>query len=80
MSLRSNEFLKGLNNSGTKNLSVKLATVTGSAAAGVYVKFFGDESTSSKSYKRVASYEPAAGDTVALININDSYLIIGKVV
>lgn len=80
MSLLSNDLLETIKESSDKPApNVRLAEITRSDGTGNYVKFYGDDSASKKSYKKLASYSPEIGDTVLMINVNGSFLIAGKV-
>lgn len=81
MSITSNDLLKVIQstNSGSGALT-KLAVVSNILNGSVYLTFYGDETPSQKSYKRLSSYTPTKGDTVLVLNVNGSYVIVGKVV
>lgn len=58
----------------------RLAIVT-STSSGIYVKFDGETTASSKKYKKLASYSsPAVNDRVLLVNVGGTYIIVGKIV
>lgn len=81
MSLISNLLYKQISNAGeTDQKGSKMATVTSVSGSNVYIQFYGETSASQKPYKRLSSYTPTVGDTVILQNINNSYVITGKVV
>ena len=46
----------------------------------IYLTFHGETEQSSKPTKRLSSYNAAVGDVVVVQNINNSYVITGKVV
>lgn len=55
----------------------KLATVT---SASGQIRFWGEDTPSSKTYKRLKSYTPTVGDTVVLARVNSSYVILGAII
>ena len=59
---------------------LKFATVQEITAGGLKVKFYGETITSNKAYKKLASYSsPAVGDSVAMMPVSGTYIILGKV-
>lgn len=59
----------------------RIATVTSLSSGKPLVKFDGETATSSKLYKRLASYSsPAVNDRVLLLRVFGTYIIIGKIV
>lgn len=57
-----------------------LATVGSyTAGAGATLIFDGQTTATTKRYKRLASYTPAAGDRVLVAKISGSYVILGKI-
>lgn len=81
MSLISNLLYKQIAQAGTTESSEsKLAVVKSSSSAGVILQFYGEDTASSKPYKRLGSYSPTNGDVVMVQKINGSYVITGKVV
>ena len=56
-----------------------LATVGSYTTAGVALIFDGQTTATTKRYKRLASYTPAAGDRVLVAKISGSYVILGKI-
>lgn len=80
MSIKSNDLLSTIKSaSSSPSESARLGTVTGAGDA-LKIKFYGDEVASQKSYKRLSSYSPSVGDTVLIVNVNGSYVVVGKVV
>lgn len=77
MSLKSNDFLKQMNQS--KNETFRMGTVA-SISSGLKITFFGEESPSGKTYKRLSSYSPVLGDVVCVAKVNGSWLVLGKIV
>lgn len=59
---------------------VRMALVTAIEAERPVIKFYGENVSASKKYTYLSSYVPKVGDTVALIRIGKSYIILGKVV
>lgn len=58
----------------------KLAKVESLNENGIpIIRFFGEETTSEKTYKMIKGYNPTVGDTVLLAILETSYIIIGKV-
>jgi len=81
MSIGSNNFKILLGKAGEKNPEKsRLAVVNKIENGQAYITFYGEEVPSQKPYKRLSTYIPSAGDTVVLVKINNSYVIIGKVV
>lgn len=81
MSLISNILYKQIAQAGaTDSGESKLAIVKSSSGSGVMLQFYGEDSQSSKPYKRLSSYTPVSGDVVMVQKINGSYVITGKVV
>jgi len=79
--MTSNDLLKTISKAGQQDIqATRLAQVTSVTDAGVFLKFYGETTASQKPYKRLSSYTPAIGDTVAVANINGSFLITGAVV
>jgi len=76
----SNEMANSLQAINTTPSSFKMATVSQVNGNDVYLTFYGEETQRVKSYKRLASYTPATGDTVIVAILNNSYTIMGKVV
>lgn len=76
MSLVSNDFKKQFENEETE--SFKLAKVDRIEDGFVYISFYGED-PSQKSYKILSSYKPTIGDVVCVANINDSWIVLGKV-
>ena len=58
----------------------KLAYVDSVTSGIAVIHFFGEENPSEKTYKRLSSYTPAAGDKVLLMKVSGTYVILGKVV
>lgn len=56
-----------------------LATVGSYTTAGATLIFDGQTTATTKRYKRLASYTPAAGDRVLVAKISGSYVILGKI-
>lgn len=81
MSLISNQFKQLINKTASVSSNdSKLARVTRIDDLGVYIMFYGEETESQKPYKRLSNYIPSVGDTIMLVNINNSYVITGKVI
>lgn len=59
-------------------INIKFATVTSSSPFNI--KFDGENTASTRVYKRLSSYNPAATDRVAVLVIAGIYLVLGKVV
>lgn len=60
-------------------MDVKTATVTGAEDNRVRVKFAADEKPSTLLYAVLASYTPAVGDRVLMLQTNTSYICLGAV-
>lgn len=59
---------------------IKYAQVTYVSGVIYKVKFLGEELQSEMAYKKLATYTPATGDTVAfLVDAKGNYLCLGKV-
>lgn len=81
MSLASNELKKRIMKIPEYDYKQNcLAVVNGFDNDGIYLTFYGDTDASKKPYKRIESYIPHEGDTVIVERINNSYVVIGKVV
>ena len=76
MSLKSNEFFQNFNSDEKSN--IRLAKVTQVEDGNVFITFYGEDVQSEKNYKILSSYNPAAGDTVCVLNVNGSWVILGK--
>lgn len=59
-------------------IKIKFATVTSSEP--FYIKFDGEEEASTRTYKRLSSYNPQISERVAVLIICGVYLVLGKVV
>lgn len=79
MSLMKNAIISAVNVNGVQKMNERMATVTG-VTGGLYLQFYGEDEPSSKSYKRLNSYVPAVGDVVLVLQVNKSYVVMGKVV
>lgn len=81
MSLVSNNLIRNISSINEKTEKVtRLATVTQIDDEKIYLTFHGETEQSSKPTKRLSSYNAAVGDVVVVQNINNSYVITGKVV
>ena len=81
MSLLSNDLLNQITQAGqTETKSTRMARVTSIVNDEVFIQFYGEDTPSQKPFKRLSSYTPAVNDVVILANINNSYIITGKVV
>ena len=81
MSLISNLLYKQISKAGkTEQKGTKMAVVTSISGSDVFIQFYGESAPSQKPYKRLDSYTPTVNDVVMLQNINNSYVITGKVV
>ena len=58
----------------------KMAKVMSVESNRPIIRFYGENVNAVKKYPYLSSYPPAVGDTVVLIKIGRSYVIIGKVV
>lgn len=76
----SNDMANSLQEGGETSSAFKMAKVSSVSGSNVYLTFYGESSPRIKSYKRLASYSPAVGDTVIVAKLNNSYTILGKVV
>lgn len=75
------EFVSEEMQENTDTKALRLATVTQVEADGSpHIKFYGEEDTGIKTYKRLQSYTAAVGDTVVVGNINNSFFILGKLI
>ena len=81
MSLASNNLIKNISSITEKTeKTTRLATVTQINDEKIYLTFYGETEQSCKPTKRLSSYNAAVGDIVVVQNINNSYVITGKVV
>ena len=81
MSLLSNDLLNQITQAGqTETKTTRMARVTSIVNDEVFIQFYGEDTPSQKPFKRLGSYTPAVNDVVILANINNSYIITGKVV
>lgn len=58
----------------------KMATVMALVNTRPVIKFYGETSNATKSYKYLESYIPEIGDKVILIRVGGTYVILGRVV
>lgn len=56
-----------------------LATIGAVTSSGVTLIFDGQTTATAKSYKRLASYSPSAGDRVLVAKMSGSYVALGKI-
>ena len=56
-----------------------LGTVRTTNNAGIQLQLDDEETATTKRYKRLSSYTPAAGDRVLIVKISGTYVILGKV-
>lgn len=81
MSLISNLLYKEIAKAAvTNDKTSRMAVVTSISGGDTYIQFYGEDTPSQKPYKRLGSYSPTVNDVVVLQNINNSYVITGKVV
>jgi hypothetical protein len=67
-------------NQSTEEKGLKLATVTELFETGtVKIQFYGEESPSEKEYSYLASYTPTVDDTVLMIPMAETYIVLGKI-
>lgn len=64
----------------TKIEVVKLGEVTSVSGGRPKIKHFGETSSSSKNYACIDGYFPEVGDTVAMLQQANTYIILGKVI
>lgn len=57
-----------------------VATVGSTSLAGTTLIFPGQTSATTKRYKRLDGYTPAAGDRVLVVKTGGTYVILGKLV
>lgn len=57
-----------------------VATVGSTSPAGTTLIFPGQTSATTKRYKRLGGYTPAAGDRVLVVKTGGTYVILGKLV
>lgn len=77
MSLNSNEFLNQIKKE--DKAGFKIAVVTEIENNNLYIRFYGEDSESHKTYKFLDNYNPAKGDVVCVARINESWLVLGKI-
>ena len=77
MSLNSNEFLSKIKDE--DKAVFKIAVITKVESSELYLKFYGEESESQKTYKFLDNYSPVKGDVVCVARINESWLVLGKI-
>lgn len=58
----------------------RVATVTAVSGSNATIRFRGESSASTKTYKRLSSYSPTAGDTVLLLSVSNTFVILGKII
>ena len=82
MSLVSNNLIRNISSINNNNeKTTRLAIVTQiDDDEKIYLTFHGETDQSNKPTKRLSSYNAAVGDIVVVQNINNSYVITGKVV
>jgi hypothetical protein len=67
-------------NQSTDEKGLKLATVTELFETGtVKIQFYGEETPSEKEYSYLASYTPAVDDTVLMIPMAETYIVLGRI-
>lgn len=67
-------------NQSTDDKGLKLANVVELFESGtVKIQFYGEESPSEKEYSYLASYTPSVNDTVLMIPMADTYIVLGKI-
>jgi hypothetical protein len=67
-------------NQETDEKGLKLATVKELFGSGtVKIQFYGEDTPSEKEYSYLASYTPAVNDTVLLIPMAETYIVLGKI-
>lgn len=71
--------IRDLKNIFTKDSPYAIAVIT-SITNGVFVRFWGENNASSKSYKRLSSYTPVVGDKVLLAQVGGTFVILGKII
>lgn len=59
-------------------ITIKFATVM--SISPFNIKFDGENIASTRIYKRLSSYNPAANDRISVIVVDGIYLVLGKVV
>lgn len=57
-----------------------VATVGSTSSAGTTLIFPGQTSATTKRYRRLSSYTPAANDRVLVVKTGGTYVILGKLV
>jgi len=57
-----------------------LATIGTVSSSGVTLIFDGQTTETAKSYKRLASYSPSAGQRVLVAKLSGSYVVLGRIV
>ena len=72
------EFVQGA--SPLSNSQFRFATVDSLSGSNPIIKFDGEQTPSSKIYKRLGSYAPTKGDRVLLVSVSGTYVILGKVI
>ena len=77
MSLQSNDFVKQM--SENRSNEFRLANVSEVLNGETYLTFYGEDTQSEKPYKILNNYNPVVGDTVCVVRINESWLVLGKV-
>lgn len=58
--------------------TIKFATVT--SVSPFNIKFDGENTASTRVYKRLSSYNPVVNDRISVIVVDGIYLVLGKVV
>lgn len=58
----------------------RMAEVDSVAGGRPIITFYGETKASSKKYKYLAGYTPAAGDHVLLARVGNTYVILGKTI
>jgi hypothetical protein len=67
-------------NQNPEEKGLKLAKVTELFETGtVKIQFYGEDTPSEKEYSYLASYTPATGDTVLMIPMAETYIVLGKI-
>ncbi len=79
MYMNAEELIKDMAGTAKAESVFRIATVKSVSGTTAKLKFDGETQQSEKTYSRLASYSPAAGDRVLLARTGATYVILGKI-
>lgn len=79
MGLASNNLLNTIKKANESEKETRMAKVTAVSGTTCRVQFYGEETASSKYYKKLSNLSISANDTVIMTRINGTYIITGRI-